>query len=121
MKIHEYQAKRLLADAGVPMRSLVTSVACGKIDNEIVVDLSGVEDKAGDADLPCAITWFNEELSLLQFDGVMTADEFDTCLDLAKEALTEIYDLQLKALKRKYIEIQEEFSTNKKVEEGGES
>ncbi|TXT58136.1 MAG: Exosome complex component Rrp41 [Promethearchaeota archaeon] len=97
-----------LADAGVPMRSLVTSCAVGKIDGKLVTDLSGVEDKAGDADLPIAITWFNDELSLLQFDGKMTEDEMETCLDMGKEALEKIYNMQLETLKRKFIEIREE-------------
>jgi exosome complex component RRP41 len=95
-----------LADAGVPMRSLVTSCAVGKIDGKLVTDLSGIEDKAGDADLPVAITWFNDEMSLLQFDGKITKGEMDSCLDMAQDALKQIYDLQLEALKRKYIKIQ---------------
>ncbi len=99
-----------LADAGIPMKSLVTSVAVGKIDGKIVVDLSGVEDKAGEADLPCAITWFNEEISLLQFDGDMDLNELDTFLKLAKDALKEIYEMQLNALKSKYITIQEKYN-----------
>ena len=98
-----------LADAGIPMRSLVTSVAMGKIDGELITDLSGIEDKAGEADLPCAITWFNEELSLLQFDGSMDLKEFSECLSLAKEALAKIHEIQLETLKKKYIEIQEEY------------
>jgi exosome complex component RRP41 len=99
-----------LADAGIPMRSLVTAVAVGKIDGQIVTDLSGIEDKAGEADLPCAITWFNEELSLLQFDGEMKIENLNEYLSLAKDALDKIYDLQVEALKKKYIEIQEEIS-----------
>ena len=103
-----------LADAGIPMRSLVTAVAIGKIDGELITDLSGIEDKAGEADLPCAMTWFNEELSLLQFDGNMDLDEFNKSLTLAKEALSKIYEIQLNALKKKYIEIQEEYSGGEK-------
>ena len=99
-----------LADAGIPMRSLVTAVAVGKIDSQIVTDLSGIEDKAGEADLPCAITWFNEELSLLQFDGDMKLENLKEYLSQAKNALSKIYDLQVEALKKKYIEIQEEIS-----------
>ncbi len=99
-----------LADAGIPMKSLVSSVAVGKIDGKIVVDLSGIEDKAGEADLPCAITWFNEEISLLQFDGDMDLNELDTFLKLAKDALKEIYEMQLNALKSKYITIQEKYN-----------
>jgi exosome complex component RRP41 len=99
-----------LADAGIPMRSLVTAVAVGKIDGQIVTDLSGIEDKAGEADLPCAITWFNEELSLLQFDGEMKIENLNEYLSLAKDALDKIYNLQVEALKSKYIEIQDEIS-----------
>lgn len=98
-----------LADAGIPMRSLVSAVAMGKIDGELVTDLSGIEDKAGEADLPCAMTWFNEELSLLQFDGRMDLGQFSECLNLAKDALIKIHEIQLETLKKKYIEIQEEY------------
>ena len=97
-----------LADAGIPMRSLVTSVAIGRIDGELVTDLSGIEDKAVGADLPCAITWFNEEISLLQFDGDMSLDEINQCLLLAKDAMAKIYQIQLETLKNKYITIQQE-------------
>ncbi len=97
-----------LADAGIPMKSLVTAVALGKVGDEIIVDQSGIEDKAGDSDLPIAISWFNEELSLLQFDGVITPEEFEKCLGIAKEALIKVHQIQLQALKSKYIAIQEE-------------
>ena len=35
-----------LADAGIPMRSLVTAVAGGKADGKLILDCSGDEDKA---------------------------------------------------------------------------
>lgn len=111
-------ASLALADAGVPMKSLVTAVAVGKIDGEIVTDLSGIEDKAGDADLPLAITWFNEEISLLQFDGDMDIEEFNKCLSLGKEAAKKIHQIQLESLKSKYIEIQEEVITDSKTNGG---
>jgi len=111
-----------LADAGIPMRSLITSVAVGKIDGELVTDLSGIEDKAGEADLPTAITWFNEELSLLQFDGDMTLKELETLMTYAKDALTKIYEMQFNTLKQKYIDIQEGINqkTNEN-EKGGDN
>ena len=108
-----------LADAGIPMKSLVSSLAVGKIDGELVVDLSGIEDKAGEADLPCAITWYNEELSLLQFDGEMSLEEMNTSLDSATEALKVIYQMQLDALKSKYIAIQEETLAEQQVTKNG--
>lgn len=97
-----------LADAGVPMKSLVSAVAVGKIDGKIIVDLSGIEDKAGDADLPIAITWYNEEISLLQFDGNMNLEEMNEFLDLAYVALKNIHQIQLDVLKSKYVKLQEE-------------
>ncbi|MFX1256462.1 MAG: exosome complex exonuclease Rrp41 [Promethearchaeota archaeon] len=112
-------ASLALADAGVPMKSLVTAIAIGKIDGEIVTDLSGIEDKAGDADLPIAITWFNNEMSLLQFDGKMSLEELNTCLDMAKEAAGKIYEIQLAALKKKYLAIQENVENGLQTKENG--
>ncbi|MHA1459763.1 MAG: exosome complex exonuclease Rrp41 [Promethearchaeota archaeon] len=102
-----------LANAGIPMRSLVTSLALGKIDGELVVDLSGIEDKAGEADLPIAVTWFNDEISLLQFDGEMDIEQFDELLDLSKKFAKEIYDMQIAALKKDYESIQEDVDKQK--------
>lgn len=110
-----------LADAGVPMKSLVSAVAVGKIDGKIIVDLSGIEDKAGDADLPIAITWYNEEISLLQFDGNMDLVEMNKFLDLAYGALKNIHQIQLDTLKSKYVKLQEETSNpNHKNDNKGE-
>jgi exosome complex component RRP41 len=105
-----------LADAGIPMKSLVTAIAVGKIDGKKVVDLSGIEDKAGEADLPIAITWYNEEISLLQFDGDMDLDDMNHFLDKAKEALSKVHQIQLETLKSKYIPLQGEITNEKKGE-----
>ena len=113
-------ASLALADAGVPMRSLVSSVAVGKIDGQLVNDLSGIEDKAGEADLPVAITWFNDEMSLLQFDGEMTLEEMHESMGNAQEALKTIYDMQVNALKEKYVEIREDVH-GELATSGGES
>jgi len=109
-----------LANAGIPMKSLVTSLALGKIDGELVVDLSGIEDKAGDADLPIAVTWYNDEISLLQFDGEMDIKQFDELLELSKKFAKEIYDMQIAALKSEYEAIQEDVDKQKKQNNSGE-
>ncbi|MFW9894614.1 MAG: exosome complex exonuclease Rrp41 [Candidatus Thorarchaeota archaeon] len=106
-----------LADAGIPMKSLVTAVAVGRIDGKKVVDLSGIEDKAGEADLPLAITWYNEEISLLQFDGDMDLEDMKDFLEKAKKALEEVHQIQLKTLKNKYLLIQEETTKENKEED----
>ncbi len=109
-----------LANAGIPMKSLVTSLALGKIDGELVVDLSGIEDKAGDADLPIAVTWYNDEISLLQFDGEMDIEQFDELLELSKKFAKEIYDMQIAALKSEYESIQEDVDKQKNQNKSGE-
>ena len=109
-----------LANAGIPMKSLVTSLALGKIDGELVVDLSGIEDKAGDADLPIAVTWYNDEISLLQLDGEMDIEQFDELLELSKKFAKEIYDMQIAALKSEYESIQEDVDKQKNQNKSGE-
>lgn len=109
-----------LANAGIPMKSLVTALALGKIDGELVVDLSGIEDKAGDADLPIAVTWYNDEISLLQFDGEMDIEQFDELLELSKKFAKEIYDMQIAALKNEYEAIQEDVNKQKIQNNSGE-
>jgi exosome complex component RRP41 len=109
-----------LANAGIPMKSLVTSLALGKIDGELVVDLSGIEDKAGEADLPIAVTWYNDEISLLQFDGEMDIEQFDELLELSKKFAKEIYDMQIAALKSEYESIQEDVDKQKNQNNSGE-
>ena len=41
-----------LADAGIPMKDMLVSVAAGKINDIVVLDLDKAEDNYGQADLP---------------------------------------------------------------------
>src|SRR2546427_9746225 len=91
-----------LADAGVPMRDLVTSCASGKIDDVVCLDLNKDEDNFGDADCPMAIVPRTGDVVLLQMDGHLTADEFDQAIDLSINATKKIYELQRDALRRRY-------------------
>ena len=91
-----------LADAGIPMRDLVASVAVGKIDGHIALDLTKEEDNYGDADLPIGYVPSTGDLVLLQMDGHMTQEEFFAALDMAIDAAKKIYEIQREALKRRY-------------------
>ena len=91
-----------LADAGIPMRDLVTSCASGKIGGVVALDLNKDEDNFGEADCPMAIVPRTGEIVLLQMDGHLTADEFDQAIDLSINATKEIYELQRDALRRRY-------------------
>ena len=72
-----------LADAGVPMRDMVSSVAIGKIDGKYVVDLAGKEEDASDCDLPVAVMAESGKVSLLQMDGSLTAKDVKEMLKLS--------------------------------------
>ncbi len=87
-----------LADAGIPMKDLVSSVAVGKIDGQVVLDLNGTEDNHGEADMPIAMVARTNTITLLQMDGHLTAEEFGRGLKLAMGACRQIYELQRAAL-----------------------
>lgn len=91
-----------LADAGVPMRDLVVSCAAGKADGQVVLDLSEVEDKDGEADVPVAIMPRTGEVTLLQSDGNLTAEEFEKALNLAIEGCKKISKEQKNAIIKRY-------------------
>lgn len=91
-----------LADAGIPMKELVAGCAAGKIEGKVVLDLSDIEDKQGEADLPVALMARSNVVTLLQMDGSLTADEFNQAFEMATEACRKIYEMQREALKTKY-------------------
>jgi len=101
-------ASLALADAGIPMRELVAACAAGKIDGKVVLDLSDIEDKQGDADLPVAFMPKSNVISLLQMDGSLTEEEFKQALELATNACRKIYDMQREALQQKYHVVRDE-------------
>jgi len=94
-----------LADAGIPMKDLVSSVAVGKIDGEVVLDLNAMEDNYGEADMPIAMIARRNTITALQMDGRMTKEEFDKGLKLAMNACRQIYELQRTALIERYSEM----------------
>ncbi len=90
-----------LADAGIPMRYLVSACAVGKVDGEVVLDLNKDEDNYGQADLPIAMNQFGE-VTLCQMDGHMTEEEFSKAVDMAVEGCKKLHEMQKQALVEKY-------------------
>ncbi len=90
-----------LADAGIPMKSLVSACAVGKIDDTLVLDLNKDEDNYGQADVPVAMTP-DGNITLLQMDGHLTKDEFKEAIEMAKKGCMAIYEMQKSALMEKY-------------------
>ncbi|KPQ44116.1 MAG: exosome complex exonuclease 1 [Candidatus Methanoperedens nitroreducens] len=95
-----------LADAGIPMKSLVSACAVGKVDDTLVLDLNKDEDNYGQADMPIAMTP-DGKITLLQMDGHLTRDEFREGLEMAKKGCLEIAQLQRTALMEKYSSLME--------------
>ena len=96
-------ASLALAHAGIPMRNLVCSVAVGKQDKEIIVDLTkeeeDFEEGEGATDFAVAKVANTDEYTLLQLDGKIQPEVVKEALKLADKACEEIYEYQKKILK----------------------
>jgi len=101
-------ASLAIADAGIPLRDLVVACAAGKIEDTVVLDLYDAEDKLGAADVPVAIMPNLNAVTLLQMDGILTPDEFETAVSMAMEGCKKIYAMQKEALRTKYMTVKEE-------------
>ena len=110
-------ASLALADAGIPIRDLVTACSAGKIDNQVVLDLDDIEDKAGQADLPVAMLPQSGNITLLQMDGEFSKDEFESALNLAIDGCKKISSIQREALRKKYTVSKEEAREEEKSQE----
>ncbi len=109
-----------LVDAGVPMKGIITSVAVGKADGQLVLDPMKEEDNFGEADMPFAFLIRNgkiESIALLQMDGRMTREEVKQAIELAKKGALQIYEMQREAILKRYMEVGEEMD---EIAEGGE-
>jgi exosome complex component RRP41 len=95
-------ASLAMADAGIPMRDLVASCAAGKIEGKVVLDLQGIEDNYGDADMPTAIAPSKSHVTLLQMDGHFTRKEFESALEMALGGCQKIYEMQKETIRKKY-------------------
>ena len=95
-------ASLALAHAGIPMKHLVCSVALGKQDKEIIVDLDKDEedfsDGEGATDIPIAKIANSDEFTLIQLDGKIQPELLAKVLEIASEACDKIYEVQKKAL-----------------------
>src|SRR5690554_3003474 len=108
-----------LADAGIPMKGLITSCAFGKVDGKIVLDLNKEEDNYGEADFPVAMTQ-DGEITLIQMDGNLTPDEIKQGLELVKKGCKEILEIQQAVLRKKFETPVEEVSEEAAPEKGAE-
>lgn len=96
-------ASLALAHAGIPMRDLVCSVAVGKLDKTLVVDLTkeeeDFEEGEGATDFAIAKVANTNEFTLMQMDGKIQPELVKEITRLGTKVCEEIYEVQKKALK----------------------
>lgn len=95
-------ASLALADAGVPMRNLITSCSVGKIDGILVLDIGGLEDNFGEVDMAVSMIADQDKFVHLQMDGIVTKEEWGQLLTMAREGCGEIYKKMAAALRERY-------------------
>lgn len=95
-------AAMALAHAGIPMKSLVSSIAAGKLDKHVVVDLDKAEEDweegEGATDIPLTFTP-DGKLTHIQLDGKINKEQLQEAVAMAREAAKEIHEVQKNALK----------------------
>lgn len=95
-------AAMALAHAGIPMRNMVSSVSIGKLDKQLVVDVSKVEEDweegEGATDIPMTFT-DDGKMTHIQLDGKISKKQLKEAVELARKATKKIYETQKNALK----------------------
>lgn len=95
-------AAMALAHSGIPMKDMVSSVAVGKLDKTIVVDLTkeeeDFEEGEGSTDIPISMT-NSGKITHLQLDGKITAKQLKEAIEMARKTSKKIYEVQKQALK----------------------
>jgi len=91
-----------LADAGIPMRDMVSACAAGKVADTIILDVNNEEDQAGQADMPVGYMPNLDKITLLQLDGVLSMEEYAKCLETGIKGCKLVYEIQKKALNDRY-------------------
>ncbi len=95
-------ASLALADAGVQMRDLVSSVAVGKIEGQCALDLEGEEEEATACDLPIAYMPRYKKFTLLQMDGNISKKDVKNLIQLGVKGCEILYKKQREALLKKW-------------------
>ena len=102
-------ASMALAEAGIPMKDLVSSVSMGQVQGTVLADLTYPEEAYDPpvSDIPVAMIHSTKEITLLQMDGEISKDDLMKALEMAKAAMDKVYEIQKKALKERFVTEQE--------------
>jgi exosome complex component RRP41 len=92
-----------LANAGIPMKDMVSSISIGKLDKQLVVDLNKEEEDweegEGATDIPMSFT-NSGEMTHLQLDGKISTTQLKEAIRLGRETCKKIYEIQKDALNK---------------------
>ncbi len=93
-----------LADAGIRMKDMISSVAMGEVDGAVCADLTYNEEAYDGvvSDIPVAMIHGTKEITLLQMDGEITKEALIKSLEAAKSANDKVYALQKQALQERF-------------------
>ena len=91
-----------LADAGIPMKDMISAVAVGKVEDTVVIDLDYIEDSYGQSDCAIALANRNKDILLLQMEGDMSKEDLQRAFELALKAEEVLHNKQVDALKEVY-------------------
>lgn len=90
-----------LIDAGIALRDIGYGISAGKVNGEIVLDLSKEEDNLGQGDIPICMDRAGNIL-LLQLDGEITKDELKQAINMVKAKSKFFESLIREAFTRRY-------------------
>ncbi|MEM4330528.1 MAG: exosome complex exonuclease Rrp41 [Candidatus Pacearchaeota archaeon] len=92
-----------LAQAGVPMKEMLSALAVGKIDKTLVVDVNkeeeDYEEGEGSTDIPLCFGSLTKKIYLLQLDGKISIEDFKKVIKMGEKASEKILEVQIEALK----------------------
>ncbi|VVB78160.1 Exosome complex component Rrp41 [uncultured archaeon] len=101
-------AAMALAQAGVVMKEMVSSVSIGKMDDKIVTDVikeeEDWEEGEGATDIAFSMTSRTKQITHLQLDGIIQTQRFMEAVEAARVACEKIHDYQIRALKGEKID-----------------
>jgi exosome complex component RRP41 len=101
-------AAMALAQAGIVMKEMVSSVSIGKMDDKIVTDVikeeEDWEEGEGATDIAFSMTSRTHQITHLQLDGRIQTHRFMEAVEAAKIACEKILDYQMRALKGEKID-----------------
>ncbi|MDD3177949.1 MAG: exosome complex exonuclease Rrp41 [Candidatus ainarchaeum sp.] len=91
------------ADAGLPMKGLVSAVASGRANGEFVLDLTKDEEDTFDAvDTAIGVLMPQNEIVLMQMDGFVNQKDWKKIISVGVKGAEKVYELQKKAILEKY-------------------